>query len=280
MRRREFTILLAGAAAWPGVAIAQQDNKKRLVGLISAFNDKEMMPLVAAFRARMQELGWVEGQNIVFDVRTTSGDYAKLDTEAGSLVLAAADVIVAQGTPGLVAAKKSTKTVPVVFMQVADPVGQRLIDGLAHPGGNATGLTNFEFAFGAKWIELLVELDPMISHVTLITNPANENTAQFVKVITAAGDTKKVAVRVASVRDTADVEDAIENCSKKPGGGLIIFPDGLLINHREPIVELAARYRLPAVYPFRIFPEVGGLLSYGPTAKSFSVGRPNTWTRY
>ena len=267
MRRREFTILLASAAAWPGVAIAQQDNKKRLVGLISAFNDKEMMPLVAAFRARMQELGWVEGQNIVFDVRTTSGDYTKLDTEAGSLVLAAADVIVAQGTPGLVAAKKSTKTVPVVFMQVADPVGQRLIDGLAHPGGNATGLTNFEFAFGAKWIELLVELDPMISHVTLITNPANENTAQFVKVITAAGDTKKVAVRVASVRDAADIQDAIENCSKKPGGGLIIFPDGLLINHREPIVELAARYRLPAVYPFRIFPEVGGLLSYGPNFK-------------
>ena len=143
-----------------------------------------------------------------------------------------------------------------------------MIDGLAHPGGNATGLTNFEFAFGAKWIELLVELDPMISHVTLITNPANENTAQFVKVITAAGDTKKVAVRVASVRDAADIQDAVENCSKKPGGGLIIFPDGLLINYREPIVELAARYRLPAVYPFRVFPEVGGLLSYGPNLKA------------
>ena len=280
MRRREFTILLASAAAWPGVAIAQQDNKKRLVGLISAFNDKEMMPLVAAFRARMQELGWVEGQNIVFDVRTTSGDYAKLDTEAGSLVLAAADVIVAQGTPGLVAAKKSTKTVPVVFMQVADPVGQRLIDGLAHPGGNATGLTNFEFAFGAKWIELLVELDPMISHVTLITNPANENTAQFVKVITAAGDTKKVAVRVASVRDAADIQDAIENCSKKPGGGLIIFPDGLLINHREPIVELAARIDCRRFIPSEFFQRLGGFYPMVPISKSFSVGRPNTWTRY
>jgi putative tryptophan/tyrosine transport system substrate-binding protein len=165
----------------------------------------------------MQELGWIEGQNIVFDVRATSGDYAKLDIEAGSLVSASADVIVAQGTPSLVAAKKSTKTIPVVFTQVADPVGQRLIDSLAHPGGNATGLTNFEFAFGAKWLELLAELDPTISHVTFITNPANENTAQFVKVITAAGDTKKVAVRVASVRDTADIQDAIENCSKKPG---------------------------------------------------------------
>src|SRR4029453_6754715 len=268
MRRREFTMLLGGAAAWPVFAIAQQDNKKRLVGLISAFNDKEMMPVVAAFRARMKELGWIEGQNIVFDVRASSGEYTKLDTEAGSLVSASAGVSVANGTPVLAAAKKSTRTIPVVFTQVADPVGQRLIDSLARPGGNATGLTNFELAFGAKWLELLAELDPRISHVTLITNPANENTAQFVKVITAAGDTKNVAVRVASVRDATDIQDAIENCSKKPGGGLVIFPDGLLINHREPIVELAARYRLPAVYPFRIFPEVGGLLSYGPNFKA------------
>ena len=264
MRRREFSMLLGGAAVWPALALAQQNDKKRLVGLIAAFNDKEMMPLVAAFRARMQELGWIEGQNVVFDVSATSGDYAKLDAEAVRLVSASADVIVAQGTPGLVAARKSTRTIPIVFTQVADPVGQRLIDSLAHPGGNATGLTNFEFAFGAKWVELLADFDPAISHVTLITNPANENTAQFVKAVTAAGATKNFAVRVASVRDAADIEDAIENSGKKPGGGLIIFPDGLLINHRALIVELAARYRLPAVYPFRMFPEVGGLLSYGP----------------
>jgi putative ABC transport system substrate-binding protein len=109
---------------------------------------------------------------------------------------------------------------------------------------------------------------PTISQVTVITNPANENTAQFVKVITAAAGPAKIAIHVASVRDGADVQDAIENSSKKPGGGLIIFPDGLLVNHRELIVELAARYRLPAVYPFRIFPEVGGLLSYGPNFKA------------
>jgi len=264
MRLRVFSMLLGGAAVWPALALAQQNDKKRLVGLIAAFNDKEMMPLVAAFRARMQELGWIEGQNVVFDVSATSGDYAKLDAEAVRLVSASADVIVAQGTPGLVAARKSTRTIPIVFTQVADPVGQRLIDSLAHPGGNATGLTNFEFAFGAKWVELLADFDPAISHVTLITNPANENTAQFVKVITAAADAKKVAVRVASVRDVEDIQEAIENCSKKPGGGLIIFPDGLLITHREPIVELTARYRLPTVYPFRSFSEAGGLLSYGP----------------
>jgi len=264
MRRRQFIVLLGGAAAWPAAAIAQQNNKKRLIGLVTGFNDKDMMPLFAVFRARLQELGWVEGQNVSFDIRTASGDYTKLDTEAGSLVSVSADVIVAVGTPALTAIRQYTKIIPVVFTQVSDPVGQRLIDSLARPGGNITGLANFEFVSGSKWIELLPELDSRISHVTLITNPANENTAQFVKAITAAGDTKKVAVRVASVRDAADIQDAIENSSKRPRGGLIIFPDSLLINHRELIVELAARYRLPAVYPFRIFSEVGGLLSYGP----------------
>ena len=264
MRRRQFIALLGGAAVWPAAAIAQQNNKKRLIGFIAGFNDKEMMPLFTAFRARLQELGWVEGQNVSFDIRTASGDYTKLDTEAGSLVSVSADVIVAVGTPALIAIRQYTKTIPVVFTQVSDPVGQRLIDSLARPGGNITGLANFEFASGGKWIELLPELDSRISHVTLITNPANENTAQFVKAITAAGDIKKVAVRVASVRDAADIQDAIENSSKRPRGGLIIFPDSLLINHRELIVELAARYRLPAVYPFRIFSDVGGLLSYGP----------------
>jgi len=264
MRRRQFIPLLGGAAVWPAAAIAQQNNKKRLIGFITGFNDKEMMPLFTAFRARLQELGWVEGQNVSFDIRTASGDYTKLDTEAGSLVSVSADVIVAVGTPALTAIRQYTKIIPVVFTQVSDPVGQRLIDSLARPGGNITGLANFEFVSGSKWIELLPELDSRISHVTLITNPANENTAQFVKAITAAGDTKKVAVRVASVRDAADIQDAIENSSKRPRGGLIIFPDSLLINHRELIVELAARYRLPAVYPFRIFSEVGGLLSYGP----------------
>jgi putative ABC transport system substrate-binding protein len=263
LQRREFITLLGGAAAWPIAARAQQD--KRLVGIITGFNDKEMAPLYAAFRARLRELGWIEGQNVVFDVRATSGDYGKLDTEVSSLIAASVDVIVALGTAGLAAAKRYTKTIPVVFTQVSDPVGQRLIDSLAHPGGNVTGLTNFEFATGSKWIELLLELDRRISQVMLITNPANENTAQFVKAVTAAGDTKKVAVRVASIRDAADIKDAIENSSKRSGGGLIIFPDGQLINNRELIVEQAARYRLPAVYPFRIFPEIGGLLSYGPS---------------
>jgi len=265
MRRREFITLIAASAGWPAATFAHQDNKKRLIGFISVFNDKEMAAPLAALRTRLRELGWVEGQNIAFDIRATGGDYGKVDSETERLVAAVPDIIIAQGTPGLAAAKQYTKTIPVVFTQVSDPVGQRLIDSLAHPGGNITGLTNFEFTSGTKWIELLLELDRRISQVMLITNPANENTAQFVKAITAAGDTKKVAVRVASIRDAADISEAIENISKRSGGGLIIFPDGQLINNRELIVEQAARHRLPAVYPFRSFAEVGGLLSYGPS---------------
>jgi putative ABC transport system substrate-binding protein len=263
VKRRRFITLLGGAAAWPAAAVAQQNNKK-LIGFITGFNDKETMPQFATFRARLRELGWIESQNIAFDIRTASGDYAKLETEAGSLVAASPNVIVTMGTPALTAARQHTRTIPIVFSQVSDPVGQRLIDSLARPGGNITGLANFEFASGSKWIELLPELDSRISHVTLVTNPANENTAQFVKAIAAAGSTKKLAVRVASVRDVTDIQDAIENTSKRSGGGLIIFPDSLLINNRELIVELAARHQLPAVYPFRIFPEIGGLSSYGP----------------
>ena len=141
MRRREFILLLGGAAV--SSAAAQQSNKKRLVGIITGFNDKETMSTFAAFRARMQELGWIEGQNIAFDVRNTSGDYAKLDTEAGSLVSASADLIVAQGTPGLAAARKYTKTIPIVFTQVSDPVGQRLIDSLAHSHPGASGSSSY-----------------------------------------------------------------------------------------------------------------------------------------
>jgi putative ABC transport system substrate-binding protein len=267
MRRRDF-IATVGVIAWPSLAAAEQRDRKRLVGLITSFSETEMLPLATAFRTRMRELGWTEGQDVIIDVRTASGDYEKLDAEADRLVAASADVIVAMGTSGLTATRKYTRTTPVVFTQVADPVGQRLVDSLGHPGGNATGLTNFEFSFGGKWVELLHDLDPKISHLSLITNPANENTTQFVRFIAAAADARKIPVRVASVRGPADIQDAIETCSKQPGGALIIFPDGLLIVHRALIVELAANYKLPAVYPFRIFAEAGGLLSYGTSFKA------------
>jgi len=265
VRRRSF-LALVGAASLSVAAQAQQ--RKRLVGLITGFTEAEMAPIAAAFRARMRELGWIDGENVVIEVTVASGDYDKLRVQAGEFVKASADVIVAMGTPGLTATRVHTRTVPVVFTQVADPVGQKLIGSLARPGGNATGLTNFEFSFGGKWLELLRELDPRISHATLITNPANANTAQFVRAISAAGRAMNVAIEVASVHNAEEITRAIEMTSRSPGGSLVIFPDSLPILHRDLIVELAGRHGLPAVYPFRLFPEKGGLLSYGTDFKA------------
>jgi putative tryptophan/tyrosine transport system substrate-binding protein len=268
MRRRDFIGFAAGTlAAMPWYVFAQS-GAKPIVGLITGFTDSEMRPIAEAFRERMRELGWVEGRNVTFDIRATGGDYEKLDAEAGELIALPADVIVGMGTPSVTATRKHTKTTPVVFTQVADPVGQHFIESLARPGGNLTGLTNFEFSFGGKWIELLQQIDPAISHLTAIANPANNNTAEFAKSIRAAGDSVKIAVDIGWVHNPADIEKAIELCSKQPGGGLVIFPDGLAIINRGLIVELAARHRLPAVYPFRMFAQAGGLISYGTDFKA------------
>jgi putative ABC transport system substrate-binding protein len=263
MRRRAFFSLLGGAITIPFAARTQQGDRKRLVGLITAFSETDMRPVSAAFRERMRELGWIDGQNVTIEVRTTGGDYAKLNSDAGALVAEQADVIVAMGTPGLAATKQHTSTIPVVFTLVADPVGQRFIESLSRPGGNLTGLTNFEFTIGGKWLELLRDLDPGIVRVALITNPANANTAQFVRVIAAAAKSLGVETQTVSVRNAAEIEEAIESAGNQPKSGLIVLPDGLAVVHHELIIKLAARFRLPAVYPFRIFPANGGLVSYG-----------------
>jgi len=263
MRRRAFFSLLGGAITIPFAARTQQGDRKRLVGLITAFSETDMRPVSAAFRERMRELGWIDGQNVTIEVRTTGGDYAKLNSDAGALVAEQADVIVAMGTPGLAATKQHTSTIPVVFTLVADPVGQRFSESLSRPGGNLTGLTKFEFTIGGKWLELLRDLDPGIVRVALITNPANANTAQFVRVIAAAAKSLGVETQTVSVRNAAEIEEAIESAGNQPKSGLIVLPDGLAVVHHELIIKLAARFRLPAVYPFRIFPANGGLVSYG-----------------
>jgi putative ABC transport system substrate-binding protein len=263
MRRRDFIAAGAGAVAWPFIASAQQRDSKPLVGLITTFTEADMRPLEASFRDRMRELGWIDDQNITITLRTAGGDYAKLDSDAAAMVSGRADVIVAMGSPGLAAVKRHTGMIPVVFTLVADPVGQGFLQNLARPGGNVTGLTNFEFAVGGKWLSILRELDGTLLRVTLITNPENSNTAHFVETITAVGKSTGVEVRPISVRNAAEIETAIESATKQPHGGLIVFPDGLPVVHHELIITLAERFKLPAIYPFRIFPVNGGLLSYG-----------------
>ena len=264
MRRREFITLLGGAAAaWPLAVRAQQPDRVRLVGIVAGFAEAEMQPLLAAFRDKLKELGWTEGRNLSIDLRLGRGDFSHMTDEAGLLIGRKPDVIVAQGTPGLNAVQKHSRTVPVVFVSVADPVRTGLIESLARPGGHATGFTNFEFAIGGKWLELLKELSPRIAHVMLISNPGNPTAEEFCRFTETTGKSAALNVVTASVRNATDIAVAINNASRQPATGLVVVPDSLTTIHRELIVGLAAHYGLPAVYPFRTFPAEGGLISYG-----------------
>ena len=264
MRRREFIALLSVAATAPLPVFAQtQPGRMRLVGLVTGFTEAEMRPIAAGFRERMRELGWIDGRDITIDVRAADGSARQIDDGARALVRSGADVIVAMGTPSLTAIKRHSHSVPVVFTMVADPVGQGLIANLSRPGGNATGLTNFEFGIGGKWLELLRQVDPRMSRVTLIVNPTNPSNVRFVQPAIDAGKSIGLEVTASAVQSVQDIERAIVAAASKPGGGLIIFPDSLAVVHHAMIVKLTAQHRLPAAYPFRVFTANGGLMSYG-----------------
>jgi putative tryptophan/tyrosine transport system substrate-binding protein len=264
MRRRDFIKGLAGSATvWPFAAGAQQSNKMRRIGVLTALSDSEMRPILTAFREKLKELGWIEGVNLIIDVRATAGDERQLTGSAGILIGLRPDVILAQGTPGVTAVRQNDKNVSVVFVLVADPVNAGLIDSLEHPGGTTTGITNFEFSIGGKWLDLLRELDAQLTHVTVISNPANPANKQFAQFIERVGASPTIKITTASVTDSAQIEFALANTAQQPGGGLIVLGDAMLIVNSALIVDHAAQYRLPAVYPFRIYATAGGLVSYG-----------------
>ena len=263
MQRRDFITLVGGAVAMPFAAHAQQSERRRLVGMLTSFTESEMRPIAAGFRDRLRELGWVDGRNVTINLRASSGNERQMDSDARMLVDAGADVIVAMGTPSLTAVNRVSRALPVVFTMVADPVSQGLIANLSRPGGNATGLTNFEFGIGGKWLELLRQLDTRMSRVTLITNPANPANAQFVQPTIEAGRTIGLDVVEASVQRPDEYEHVIARAADKPGSGMVVFPDGLAVVHHALIIRLAEAHRLPAAYPFRVFTVNGGLMSYG-----------------
>jgi ABC-type uncharacterized transport system substrate-binding protein len=263
VKRREFITLIGGVAlTWP-VSVRAQRAERRLVGIVTNFGEDEVQLFLPSFRKRLGELGWAEDHNIRIDVRAAGGDYQRLTTEAGALIGSDPDVILAVGTPGLTAVRQHTKTVPVVFTLVVDPVEQGLIESLAHPGGHATGFTNFDFSIGGKWLELLRDLDPRLTRVALIANPSNATFTRFSQFIEGAGRSVGVDVATVTVRNAAEIEAAIKSFAQKPLSGLIILPDSLAVIHRDRIAGLAASHRLPAIYPFRVFPMNGGLISYG-----------------
>jgi putative ABC transport system substrate-binding protein len=259
MRRREFITLIGSATALPLAARAQQ--RVRRVGLLMtmAETEPEAQARLTSFRTGLQQFGWTEGKNIRIDYRFAAGDPERLRSSAVELVHLAPDVILANGTAILSALKQETQSIPIVFVLVPDPVGDGFVNSLARPGGNLSGLTNFEFPMGGKWVELLKEIAPRLSQVALIFNPETAPYApKFLQSVAFGAEAALVPVR-----SEAEIERAAETVAGKLNSGLVVLPDLFTSGHRELIVAQAERYRLPAIYPFRFFAKSGGLLSYG-----------------
>jgi putative tryptophan/tyrosine transport system substrate-binding protein len=264
MRRREFITLLGGAAcAWPLAARAQTKRMRRigvLMGLVA--NDPEAQSRVVALENGLRELGWVKGHNLSIEYRW-AGDGVLRD-HAAELLATAPDLILANSTPVTVALREQSGAVPIVFTQVTDPIGQGLVPNLAHPGGNITGFTSFEFSIGTKWLEALKQTAPHVTRVALVFNPQSAPFADmFLKPVEAVAPSFSVAPIKAAVADPADVDRVFDALAREPNGGLMVLPDISMTNYREAIVALAARHRVAAVYPFRFFAVSGGLMSYG-----------------
>jgi len=268
MRRREFIILLGGAAvAWPLAARAQQADRMRRVGVLVSriADDPEEQARLAAFVQGLQELGWTEGRNVRIDYRWAAGDADRSRTYAAELVALAPDVIVAAGSQSVAALEQTTRTVPIVFASVVDPVGAGYVTRLARPGGNATGFTAFEYSLSGKWLELLKEIAPNLTRIAILRDPAlAAGIGQFAVIQAMAPPSFGVELSPIDVRDAGEIERDVAAFAGETKGGLIVTGSSGAAVHRELIIMLAARHRLPAVYPFRNYVTSGGLISYGP----------------
>jgi len=267
MRRRDFIKVIAGSStAWPLAARAQQpDHMRRLGVLISGPTeaDAEGQARVAALRLGLLEHGWVEGRNLEIDYRWGGGDPSRMRAYAAELTALNPDVIFAAPTVALAAAQRVTRTIPVVFAQVSNPVGAGFAASLAHPGGNITGFASFEFAVGAKWLELLKQIVPSVTRAAVIYDPATPSASGFLPLIEAAGRSFGIDVFVHSVHNTNEIEGAISALAAEPNGGLIALASALITEKRDLIISLANRSRLPTIFSFPYYAAAGGLMSYG-----------------
>jgi len=266
MRRREFITLLGGAAvAWPLKAHAQQPERMRRIGVLAptAPDDAEAQTRFAALRQGLQRFGWIEGRNLQIDARWGAGDAGAIGSAATELAALAPDVIVASGSAAA-AILQATRTVPIVFVSVPDPVGSGFVESLAQPGGNATGCIMFEYGLSAKWLELLKEIAPSVTRAAVLRDPAIVAGIGQFAVIQSAAPSVGVDVSAINMRDGAEIERAVTAFARRPNGGLILTASALAAIHRDLVVSLAARYKLPAVYITRYFVAGGGLVSYGP----------------
>jgi putative ABC transport system substrate-binding protein len=265
LKRREFISLIGGAAAaWPLAARAEGERMRR-VGVLCALaeSDPEVKGWFAAFQEGLQRLGWVQGHNISIEYRWPGGDEQRLQADAAELVGTAPDVLFAAPTPALAALHHQTRSVPIVFVQVSDPVKLGFVAGLARPGGNITGFANFEHPIGGKWLELLKDTAPGRTRVAVLFEPDNPSQGAYLQAIETAAPTFGMQVTRAGVRNATEIERAVIAFAQDPNAALIVAPNTVTIPNRDLIIDLAARYRLPTVYPYRFFARSGGFISYG-----------------
>jgi putative tryptophan/tyrosine transport system substrate-binding protein len=267
VRRRQFITLLGGAAAWPLAAMAQQRDRTRRIGVLMAHaeSDREARAWVAAFREELQKLGWMEGRNLQIDTRWAAAKVESIQRFAKELVALQPDLILSANTPTTAALLQQTRTISIIFANVSNPVGDGFLASLPRPGGNVTGFTNLEPTMAGKWVELLKEIAPRVARVAAVFNPrtAPGGGSYFLGPFESAAASFGVEAIVAPVRDTSELESVVATQARQPNTGLIVISDFFMIAHRVEVTSLAARYRLPAVYAFRLFTELGGLLSYG-----------------
>jgi putative ABC transport system substrate-binding protein len=265
IRRREVITLLGGVvAACPLIARAQQGERMRRIGVFLGSltdGDSEAKLRAAILHDGLQKLGWVEGRDVSFDFRHSRSDAATMNAHVAELVSLAPDVIVVQGNRPVTLLKDATRTIPIVFAQVGDPVGGGIIDNLARPGGNVTGFTHFESSMGGKWLEVLKDMAPSVSRATVLMHPETPANIAFLRVAEAAAPALGVTVVPAGVRDAAEVERAVA-AAAAVNAGLVVLPHDVTAAHYKMIVALAAQYRLPAVYAYSLYVTQGGLLSY------------------
>ena len=267
MRRREFLgVLGGGAAAWPLAARAQRSERVRRVGVLlpASEDDPEYQAFLGAFREELRKLGWAEGINIRIDIHWASGGAAAMQRFANELVMRQPDLILTQGTPATASAQQQTRSIPIVFASVVDPIGSGFVASFARPRGNVTGFTVMEAATAGKWLELLKEIAPRIAQVGFLFHPTTAPYAEYyLKPFRTAAGALAVRSSSASIRDASELESVIRTLGRDSNGGLVVMPDHYLNVHRAEIISLAARYHVPAVYPYRFYAELGGLLSYG-----------------
>jgi putative ABC transport system substrate-binding protein len=266
MRRRDFITLVGGATvAWPITARAQQPDRVWRIGVLMdlAESDPEGQAYVAAFQEGLQKLGWTDGRNVRINLRWGAGEPDRLRAYAAELVGLKPDVIAAGATSALASLQQATRTIPIVFAQVSDPVHGGFVASLAHPGGNITGSALYEYAIVVKWLELLKQIAPRVDRVAVIYDPANITSAGQLREIETGAPSFGVRLSASPVRDAGEIERAVEAFASEPNGGLIVLPNSVTNVHRELIIALAAKNRLPAVYAYRVQVTSGGLASYG-----------------